>query len=220
MRRVLFTALSFIAITATTALAADLPRGMPPTKAPAFVPGFSWTGFYAGINGGYGFGRSSWDGVSTDTDVNGGLVGLTVGYNWQTGPWVFGLEGDIDWTHLRGSFTNAACPAGCETRNNWLGTARGRIGYAFDRVMPYVTGGAAFGDVEARPNLFGGVSDTNVGWTAGGGIEAAVFSNLTAKLEYLYVDLGSLGCTIGTCGLATNVDFRTSIVRGGLNWKF
>ena len=101
MRRVLFTALSFIAITATTALAADLPRGMPPTKAPAFVPGFSWTGFYAGING--------------------GLVGATVGYNWQTGPFVFGLEGDIDWTHIRGSFTNAACPAGCRSEERRVG---------------------------------------------------------------------------------------------------
>ena len=90
MRRVLFTALSFIAITATTALAADLPRGMPPTKAPAFVPGFSWTGFYVGINGGYGWGTSSWDGFGNDTDINGGLVGGTVGYNWQTGP--FGVR--------------------------------------------------------------------------------------------------------------------------------
>ena len=87
-------------------------------------------------------------------------------------------------------------------------------------VMPYITGGAAFGDIEARPNLFGGVSDNNVGWTAGAGIEAAVYGNLTAKLEYLYVDLGSVGCTIGTCGLASNVDFRTNIVRAGLNYKF
>jgi outer membrane immunogenic protein len=220
MRRVLFSALSLITITATSALAADLPRGMPPTKAPAFVPGYSWTGFYAGINGGYGWGRSSWDGFANDTDVSGGLVGVTAGYNWQTGAFVLGLEGDIDWSNIRGSFASAACPFGCETRNNYLGTVRGRVGYAFDRVMPYVTGGLAVGDIQARPTGFAGASTTNAGWTVGGGIEAAVFGNVTAKLEYLYVDLGSLGCSAVSCGLASNVDLRTNVVRAGLNLRF
>ena len=147
---------------------------MPVTKAPAFVPGYTWTGFYAGINGGYGWGSSDWNGFLSDTDVSGGLVGLTAGYNWQTGALVFGLEGDIDWSNIRGSFASATCPIGCETKNNWLGTVRGRIGYAFDRVMPYVTGGLAVGDIKASRAGFVGASDTNAGWTIGGGVEGAL----------------------------------------------
>ncbi len=68
-------------------------------------------------------------------------------------PWVFGLEGDIDWTNIKGTFVNATCPTGCQTKNNWLGTVRGRVGYAWDRVMPYVTGGLAVGDIEANQSV-------------------------------------------------------------------
>jgi outer membrane immunogenic protein len=218
MRRVLSATIGLLALTATGALAADLPRAMPPAKAPVFVPGYSWTGFYAGINGGGAWGRSDWSGFGSDTDVSGGLVGVTAGYNWQTGNLVFGLEGDIDWTSIKGSFTNAACPTGCETKNNWLGTVRGRLGYAFDRVMPYITGGLAVGDVKATQAGVGSVSDTNAGWTIGAGVEAALAANWTAKLEYLYVDLGDVGCNV--CIPASNVDFRTHVVRAGVNLRF
>jgi outer membrane immunogenic protein len=223
MRRVLFTTLGLFALTATSAVAADIPRAAPPYKAPAYVAPYNWSGFYVGVNGGYGWGRSSWDGfASGDFNTRGGLVGLTAGYNWQGlgSPWVFGLEGDVDWTNIRGSFTNAACPLGCETRNSWLGTVRGRVGVAWDRVMPYVTGGLAVGDVRANPVGFGGVSETKAGWTIGGGIEAAIAGNITAKVEYLYVDLGSIGCSAASCGVATNTSFNTSILRGGLNFRF
>jgi outer membrane immunogenic protein len=220
MRRVLLSTLNLIAMTATGALAADLPRALPPTNAPAFVPGYNWTGFYAGINGGYGWGNSNWDGLATEPNVHGGLVGATAGYNWQTGALVFGIEGDIDWSHLRGSFASLACPAGCETRNNWLGTVRGRVGYAFDRFMPYVTGGLAVGDIKANVTGLPGASTTNAGWTVGGGIEAAVLGNVTAKLEYLYVDLGSLNCNALACGLPSTVDLRSNVVRAGVNLRF
>ena len=220
MRRVLLSTVSLIAITGTGALAADLPRAMPPAQAPAFVPGYSWTGFYAGINGGYGFGNSSWDGFATEPNVRGGMVGATAGYNYQTGALVFGVEGDIDWSNMRGSFASLACPAGCETRNNWLGTARGRFGYAFDRWLPYVTGGLAVGDIKANVTGLPGASTTNAGWTIGGGIEAAVVGNVTAKLEYLYVDLGSLNCSALACGLPTTVDLRSNLVRAGVNFRF
>ena len=221
MRRVLST-ISVLALTATGAMAADIPRAAPAYKAPAmYAPVFTWTGAYIGINGGYGWGRSDWSGFAIDTNVSGGLVGLTLGYNWQTGgPWVFGLEGDINWSDIRGNFVNAACPTGCETRNSWLGTARGRLGYAIDRVMPYVTGGLAVGDIRVRQAGFAGTSDTNAGWTIGAGIEAAITPNVTAKIEYLHVDLGDIGCGPGACSVATNVDFRTHIVRGGINYKF
>ena len=221
MRRVLLSTISVLVFTATAAVAADLPRAMPPAKAPAyFAPVYNWTGFYAGINGGYGWGDSTWDGFASSTDVSGGLLGATVGYNWQAGALVFGLEGDIAWSDIRGRFTNAICPAGCETRNTWLGTARARLGYAADRFMPYVTGGAAFGEIKANPTGFAGVSDTRVGWTVGAGIEAAIAANWTAKLEYLYVDLGDVGCGALACGLPTNVDARINVVRAGLNLRF
>jgi outer membrane immunogenic protein len=218
MRRILYATFGLLGLAVTSASAADLPRAMPPVKAPAYVPAiYSWNGFYLGINGGGGFGHSDWSGIG-DTHVSGGLVGVTAGYNWQSGQWVFGLEGDIDWSNIKGSFTNAACPTGCETKNTWLGTARGRIGYAFDRVLPYITGGAAFGDIKATQAGVGSVSDTNVGWTVGAGIEAAVAANWTAKIEYLYVDLGDVSCT--TCIPTSNVDFRSHVVRAGLNFRF
>ena len=218
MRRILYATIGLLGLAVTNASAADLPRAMPPVKAPAYVPAvYSWNGFYLGINGGGGFGHSDWSGIG-DTHVSGGLVGVTAGYNWQSGQWVFGLEGDIDWSNIKGSFTNVACPTGCETKNTWLGTARGRIGYAFDRVLPYITGGAAFGDIKATQAGVGSVSDTNVGWTVGAGIEAAVAANWTAKIEYLYVDLGDVSCT--TCIPTSNVDFRSHVVRAGLNFRF
>lgn len=218
MRRVIFATMGLLGLAATNVMAADLPRGMPPTKAPVFVPGYSWTGFYLGVQGGGGFGTSDWSAFGTDTDVSGGFVGGTVGYNWQSGPWVFGLEGDIAWSGIKGDFTNAACPTGCETKNTWFGTGRGRLGWAYDRWMPYVTGGVAFGEVEATRAGVGSTSETNVGWTVGAGIEGAIAGNWTAKLEYLYVDLGDVSC----CGaVATgNVDFQTHMVRAGLNYRF
>jgi outer membrane immunogenic protein len=217
MRRVLLATIGLLGLAVTSAAAADLPRAMPPTKAPAFIPAvYSWNGFYLGINGGGAWGKSDWSGFG-GTDPSGGLVGVTAGYNWQSGQWVFGLEADIDWASIKGS---TACGAfSCETKNNWLGTARGRLGWAFDRVMPYITGGAAFGDVKATQFGIGSTSDTNVGWTVGAGIEAAVIANWTAKIEYLYVDLGDVSCS-ACLPVASNVDFRTHIVRAGLNYRF
>jgi len=202
----------------SAANAADIPRAAPAYKAPVAIPVYNWTGFYLGINGGYGWGRTTWDGFGSAT-TSGWLIGLTAGYNWQAlgSPWVFGLEGDIDWTNIRGT---VACAGGCETRNRWLGTVRGRIGYAIDRVMPYITGGLAVGDIQANRGGFTGVSDTKAGWTLGGGLEAAVALNWTAKIEYLYVDLGSIGCNAIACGAPTNVSSRNHLVRAGLNYRF
>lgn len=222
MKRSLVAGFGLLALAAVMpASAADLPRGMP-YKAPAFVPvGYNWTGFYLGINGGYAWGDSDWNGLAVNTKPQGGLIGLTAGYNWQGAgsPWVFGLEGDIDWASIEGS---SACAVvfTCQTKSNWFGTARGRVGYAFDRVMPYVTGGAAFGDIEANVAPFGSVKQTNVGWTAGGGVEGAIAGNWTAKVEYLYADLGTNNCNAFVCGAGTSVDLQLSVVRGGINYRF
>jgi outer membrane immunogenic protein len=226
MKRVISAGIATLAvlIAAATAHAADLPRRQQmPTKAPAYVaPVYNWTGFYVGINGGGGWGSSEWSALTgtSSNDVSGAVVGGTVGYNWQTGQFVFGVEGDADWSSIKGTTTLAPCTNSCETRNSWLATTRGRIGYAFDRIMPYVTGGAVFGDLKATPAGFAGDSETRVGWTIGGGAEFALGGQWTAKLEYLYADLGDVNCAAGNCAVPTNVDLTTSLVRGGINFRF
>jgi outer membrane immunogenic protein len=227
MKRLVLASTSALAIMAMmgAANAADLARRHPaPAKLPAYVePYYNWTGVYAGINGGYGFGNSQWSAPAGASrfDVNGGLVGGTLGYSYQMSRVVFGLEGDVDWSDVHGSTTSVPClGASCETSNSWLATARGRIGYAFDRIMPYVTAGGAFGDVKLNAAGLGSQTDTRAGWTAGGGVEFALGGPWTAKVEYLYVDLGKETCSAANCGVSTNVDFNSSVVRAGLNYRF
>src|ERR1051325_8538123 len=131
----------------TPSFAADIVR--PSLKAPVFVAPFSWSGFYVGVNGGYGWGTTKLSNIIGNQSFNdtGGLVGGTVGYNLQTGHWVWGFEGDIDASWLKGTSSAAPmCALGCELKQSWFATARGRVGYAFDRWLPYFTGGLAMGD--------------------------------------------------------------------------
>jgi outer membrane immunogenic protein len=207
-----------LAAGAASASAADIQqRQVMPVKAPIYAtPPYNWTGGYIGINGGGGWGSSDFSGLPFATNsfrTSGGLVGGTLGYNWQAGPMVYGVEGDLDWSDIRG--TAACAGTTCETRNNWLGTVRGRLGYAIDRWMPYVTGGAAFGDIQNNIAGIGSNSNTKAGWTAGGGIEAAIAGPWTAKLEYLYVDLGNSDPIAGS-----RTNFHTNLVRAGLNYRF
>ncbi len=219
MKKLLLAGAAIIALGSASASAADIQRRQMPAKAPAYLPPppYNWTGFYVGINGGGGWGRSDFSAPFSTGSFNtsGGLVGGTLGYNWQMGQAVFGLEGDVDWSNIRGS---AACGGGvtvCETRNDWLGTFRGRVGYAFDRFLPYVTGGLAVGDIKTSIAGLGSTNDTKAGWTVGGGIEAAIAGPWTAKVEYLYVDLGRGGSILGS-----DAKFTTNIVRAGLNYRF
>jgi outer membrane immunogenic protein len=209
-------------VTAQGALAADLSVA-PLYKAPPAVvtQAYNWTGFYLGANGGGGWGHSYWDTSADRIGTSGGLVGGTVGYNWQVGSAVFGLEGDIDWANLKGTSASTLCPAGCTTSDGWLGTVRGRLGYAFGGVLPYVTGGLAVGDIRAATPGFAGATSTNAGWTAGGGLEFALPGNWSAKAEYLHVDLGSFNCGVNCNGLPTdNVSMHDNIVRAGVNYRF
>lgn len=219
MKRFLLASVGVLAMVGL-ANAADLPRPMY-TKAPPLVsPYYNWTGFYVGVNGGGGWGSSAWD-TTGSFDTSGGLVGGTVGYNWQMGTWVLGVEGDIDWADIKGGTANHCVGGGCSTENNWLGTARGRVGYAFDRWMPYITGGAAFGDVQATHPGFTGMSSTQLGWTVGAGVEFAVVNNVTAKVEYLHYDLGNFQCGMNCNGaVSDNVSFNANVVRGGVNIRF
>lgn len=224
MKRLFLAALVALAAAAQVGAAGAADLGVrypqqPYVKAPLYNPAFSWSGFYLGLNGGGGWARSTWDRTG-GFDLSGGVIGGTAGFNWQTGQVVLGAEGDVDWSGLSGT-TAAGCPAGCTTRNDWLGTVRGRAGYAFDRFLPYVTGGLAAGDIRASPPGFSGASQTNLGWTVGAGLEVAIAGNWSAKAEYLHVDLGSFNCGLN-CGLVApdNVSLQANVGRGGVNYKF
>ena len=143
-------AASIVALIGGQALAADLP--------------YNWGSGYFGLNGGYGFGNSEWTvaGVSTGSfNVTGFLFGGTLGANFQTGQLVLGLEGDFDWSSVTGSSSVAGCTAigapvgaACQTKSaNWLSTARGRVGYAFDRILVFATGGLALTNLEIALTL-------------------------------------------------------------------
>jgi outer membrane immunogenic protein len=208
---------------AQSALAADLSLA-PIYKAPpaAMAPAYNWSGFYLGVNGGGGWGRSYWRDSSTGVDLSGGQVGGTAGYNWQFGQAVFGLEGDIDWSGLQGTNPSVLCPGGsCGTSDSWLSTVRGRVGYSFGSILPYVTGGLATGDIKATAPGFTGGSNTNTGWTVGGGLEFALPGNWSAKAEYLHVDLGGFDCGANCGGTPNqNVSMHQDVFRAGLNYHF
>ena len=141
----------------------------------------------------------------------------------QTGTWVWGLEGDIDYALIKGNATNTAtCGAGsCEVKNTWFGTARGRIGYAgWNNFLPYITGGGAFAGLKVEPSGGTSSTDTTIGWTAGAGLEYAFMSNWSAKIEYLYADLGTATCEAAVCGVDTDISPKINIVRGGINYRF
>ena len=220
MKRLVLAGLGVVAMATmmASAQAADMPRraAMPTKAAPMYNAPYNWTGVYVGINGGGGWGRSDFSGALAGSNfrTSGGMVGGTLGYNYQVGQTVFGVETDLDWSNVKGS---ATCAVGvvCETRNNWLGTARGRIGYAFDRVMPYVTGGLAYGGVKNTVTGAGDTTSTKAGYALGGGMEAAISGPWTAKVEYLYADLGRTSAPLGT-----DARFYEHTVRAGLNYRF
>jgi len=166
--------------------AADLPQPAPPQAPVAYMPVvapvYNWGGIYYGINGGYGFGHSDWTnpliagGSTGNFNISGYVVGATIGANYQMDALVLGVEGDFDFDDIQGTNSSVFCPLACQTKNTWLGTVRGRIGYAADRVLFYGTGGAAFGNIEA--GISGNLeTQTKAGWTAGAGVEAAFADN-------------------------------------------
>jgi outer membrane immunogenic protein len=215
MKQFLLASVGLVAIGTIATSAADIPRRAAPPPPVVAAPVFTWTGAYVGINGGYGWGTSTFSApfATGSFDVSGGLVGGTLGYNYQIGQAVVGLEGDIDWSGIKGSTFCGGTT--CETRNNWLSTVRGRLGYSFDRFMPYITGGLAVGDIETNIAGVGSGRDTKAGWTVGGGVEAVLDGPWTAKVEYLYVDLGRGGTVLGS-----DAEFKSHIVRGGVNYRF
>lgn len=243
--------------------AADLPAKAPAAAA-AVV--YTWSGFYAGGNVGYGWGKAANDvsfsqlgaippgfAIADSVRLKGILGGAQIGYNWQPSRnWVFGLEADWQAADQKAGntlppqpyiiipVTGGAIQTAYDAKIAWFGTVRGRIGYAFDRVLLYATGGLAYGKVKVSGTVtdsgtilgffpfsatapFGG-SKVNAGWTLGGGIEGAIAGNWTWKIEYLYLDLGSLDtAAAGPFGgetITTHTRFTDNIVRVGLNYRF
>ena len=212
-----------LAVLMGAASAADLRRPAP-APAPVYAPvAYNWTGFYAGLNAGYGWGSGTL--ADLDFGPSGGVFGGQIGYNWQNGQIVWGVETDLQWTGISAS---GGCGGGrvCEVNSDWFGTLRGRVGFtSWDRWMPYITGGLAYGNVGASVSNFGGRSETNAGWTLGAGVEYAWGGGWSGKFEYLFVDLGDFDCGVRDCGnnprpRANRVDYEANIVRVGVNYRF
>ena len=228
MKNKVFVAAAALAIAMSGAQAADLPV-VPPPIAATPAPANDWSGFYLGVHGGYGFGQTDMSinggAFTTDYDIDGWLVGGQAGFNIQSGMWLFGVEADIAYSSIDGSYSDtAAFDQTAITDINWLATIRARAGLHYDWWMPYITGGVAFADVDHTISPTGivvlgaSLSDTLVGWTVGGGVEAMFNPNWTAKLEYLYVDLEDVSFTSGGDFGTFDEDFH--VIRAGLNYHF
>jgi outer membrane immunogenic protein len=255
MTKGILTALALVAL-GGTALAADLPARKGPVYAP-IAPIFTWTGFYVGVNAGIIFSdndiTTSGNAANTAANVAANrraaslsnndeafTIGGQIGYNYQFGNIVFGVETDLNYTDrsTSTSFLSALGDPSTYTQElDYLGTVRLRIGYAFDRILVYATGGLAYGDVNNSVNFFantagnplqfaGRSGDVEVGYAVGGGIEYAFTNNLSLKAEYLYYDLGKTNVLVNAIpGVGLNsytAQFKNDghIVRAGLNYRF
>jgi outer membrane immunogenic protein len=224
---------------ATPASAADLPARYP-TKAPPMVaPIWNWTGFYIGINGGYGWGRSDWTATSVlgapiapvregRFTTDGFTAGGQIGYNWQVSQWVFGLEAQGNWADISGSRTSLAFPAfSNRTRVNAFGLFTGKIGYAWDNVLVYAKRGAAIQDIDhtyfvTATNVVGGrANETRVGASVGAGFEVAFAPNWSAGLEYNHMFMGRDNITFTPAPNSTDrIRLDTDIFTAKINYRF
>jgi opacity protein-like surface antigen len=195
-----------VAALSSSAFAADLIIA-PSAPAPIAmdVSSSDWSGFYAGVHGGYGWGELTVDGTTT-ADVEGWLGGVQAGYNVQMDSILLGVQTDIAITNI------GLDEAGTTANLDWLGSTTARLGVVAGDFVPYVKGGVAYGGA----TFDDGVEDsqTHVGWTVGGGVELAVAENMTVFGEYNYYDLGSQTYD------GSDVALTTQVVKAGLNFKF
>ncbi|WP_445490844.1 outer membrane protein [Rhodopseudomonas sp. RCAM05734] len=233
MKRILLASAALLG-TAVSAQAADMAAKAPYYKAP-LVSVYNWTGFYIGVNAGVGTARDrtghSFTGDSLYQAPNGGFGGGQIGYNWQAdsllGPIVYGIEADIQGAGLSDGYpaVGGGLIGGTlttyNTKNDWFGTVRGRVGLATGPVLSYFTGGYAYGNVKTTITEGGATAFTNNrtqgGWTVGSGVEAALGGNWTGKIEYLYLNLGNKSDAFA--GQVYASEFRESLFRVGLNYR-
>jgi outer membrane immunogenic protein len=246
MRRFVASLLIVSSAAIAPALAADLPPAAPPPVAPvAYMPPpppFTWTGFYLGINGGYGWGSDATNdgmGNTPTLNSNGGLVGGTVGFNYQIAQFVVGFEGDVDYSMMKYNFTAPGTfglgSATLTYKNDLVSTFAARFGFAADRALFYAKAGGAWTNESINTTgtdvVFGTLSGSDsferLGWMVGGGIEYAVWNNLTLKAEYNFLDFGTktenLTITSSTFGpLTTTISSKltASVLKVGVNWLF
>jgi outer membrane immunogenic protein len=252
MKKILLAGIAAAAFCGAPAIAADMPTKGPVYKA-APAPMFNWTGFYAGINGGgafkggddpinYNAPVTGFAGFSPGLDPSGGFGGGQIGYNWQAvgSTLVFGVEADIQGSHLRDAF-NVTTPSNggplgvnAQQRIDYFGTVRGRFGFALDSKgvnLIYATGGFAYGGVKDSILLTNGPatallakSFTGTGFVVGGGWEYHFMPAWSLKAEYQYIDLGTQKLSgVSTNGVllnASDVENRFQTARIGLNYKF
>jgi outer membrane immunogenic protein len=214
--------LTFGLIAASGAVAADLPNryAAPAYAPPPPPPVFTWTGFYAGVQGGYGF-STFVNGGSPAGNPSGGLIGLTAGYNYQVAP-QFVLGGEVDFAFAGISGTRNYWGLSAYGGVNNLMTARVRGGYAWERALFYVTAGFAGSTNALGINTwtFNGYQSTfQAGWAVGGGVEYAITPNISAKGEYLYTSTGS-SPYFDYSPWSTESGVNMSTIRGGVNYHF
>ena len=237
MKNITLGAMTALLLGTTAAMAADLPVKAPPPV----VAVYNWTGFYFGAAAGGSIGPSDHVDQATGLsdangyNVKGGLIGGTLGYNWQMGPAVIGFEGDASWVAERGvnpdvganglalNTLNTA-PASF-TDETWLVTARGRLGYAVNNLLFYATGGFAGAGVgqgiyDSTHTVIASSSSTRTGWTAGGGLEWGFAPNWSAKFEWLYMKFNTVALNTPLAEGPRNVPFEDNVVRFGVNYRF
>ena len=218
-----------------------------PARGPAYSPPpppahFSWTGFYIGAQGGYGWGesdetflrdpnRANFLGTQT-YDIDGALAGGVIGFNWALAGFIIGIEGEGNWANIKGTSAHINLGAGdtYDTKISGYSTVKGRIGMGFDRTLLYVTGGGAWASVHSRynPGNTGGCigtvcdnKDTHSGWVVGAGGEWAFTPNVSFKIEYNYValDTSTVQYTANTLN-RSEWDNDFSVIKAGINFRF
>ncbi|MBR0959712.1 outer membrane protein [Bradyrhizobium japonicum] len=230
-KNLLLAAVSLVALSAAApALAADL-AARPYTKAPpaAIAAVYDWSGFYIGINGGGGSSHATWDFVGVGRegshDATGGTVGGQIGYRWQSGQWVFGVEGQGNWADFSGDNLSALFATRNRTKIDAFGLITGQVGYAWNNVLVYVKGGAAvvsdkYEIFDLGGGLLASTSDTRWGGTVGAGLEYGFAPNWSVGVEYNHIFLADKDVTFagfaGTERIRQDVDM--GLVR--LNYKF
>jgi outer membrane immunogenic protein len=211
-----------VGLLAVTELAWGADLSTPPL---APVP-YSWSGLYIGLNAGYTSAKvtetASGGGGTASANLPGGIGGFQIGANDQFGAIVLGFEADFDGTMATKSVSGTGITGTAQIP--WIGTLRGRVGYAFDRVLLYVTAGGAANQFISTVNVPGiGTANTTFthgAWTAGGGLEAAVTENLSARIEYLYLDTGSINVAqVGAPVVTVTGRLQDNLVRAGVNYR-
>ncbi|MDU6747339.1 MAG: porin family protein [Bradyrhizobium sp.] len=240
MKRVFLGAVSLMVLGALApAGAADL-AARPYTKAPMVAPAPlpTWTGFYIGLQGGGGWGRSDETFFNAPNgfgfagtqryDINGGFAGGVIGYNWQVDNIVFGLEGDYHWADINGrsGVITAGLGDSYFTKLRGFGDIKGRLGWAAGPALFFVSGGAAVGDLQHRydnPAFSTIQNDWRWGWTIGAGAEYMFAPNWSAKVEYNYLDFGKSTLQYNNPLVASNrSEWSDTVhtVKAGLNYHF